>query len=476
VAAVWVVHRFDEWRGREQRSAVTSRLGLLWAGLASLATFLTVMPSLFVYPRHALFGGRGILFGVRQYGEGGWIGVVRENDALYYLARLAESFGWLALVGGLTGALLLERGERRRWLRMTPFPVAYFLLLVAMSMVVARNAYPLIPILAALLGSGLVGLVSRAARLPGLPIPVTAAVTGLALVAPLVQPVVVTLFDAAALAAPSTRQEAEAWAFEHLPPGARVLHEEYTPKLPPDRFDLRRIRFAARLSPEQIERRGFEFVVLAKNAWGRFFDDDRVERPHHRNYRERYRTMLEQWPLLHESGPSRTRRGPEIQVRAVPLGEGEILAEGRLVPSELFVPDAGMRRAGSVAFDRPGQWLVARLRLPAGDFEVSVLGGGLEDARVLLHGLDGVTGLEAWGGDERAAVIRVAAPAAGRYWLQLFLPEGARVDAFRWSRAAAQPAPEGEGSAAASGEAASSAGLLGAGTSISASSSSRVVR
>ena len=109
------------------------------------------MPSLLVFPEAAFFGGRGIFFGARQYGQGGWLGVTPDNNAWFYAKALVESFGWPAVAVGLAGLAGLKAGARRPVLWMLPFPAGYLALLIAMSMVVKRNLYPVVPILAALL-------------------------------------------------------------------------------------------------------------------------------------------------------------------------------------------------------------------------------------------------------------------------------------------------------------------------------------
>ncbi|MBV8199297.1 MAG: glycosyltransferase family 39 protein, partial [Acidobacteria bacterium] len=98
IAAVWLgwrVRRRD-WNG-----------GLAWAALAAAGAFVAVMPSLLAYPGLAFTGSRGIFFGARQYGRGGWLGVMPESNAGFYAGKLVETFGWPAVAAGLGGLLLL---------------------------------------------------------------------------------------------------------------------------------------------------------------------------------------------------------------------------------------------------------------------------------------------------------------------------------------------------------------------------------
>src|ERR1700674_388816 len=177
IAAVWLgwrVRRRD-WNG-----------GLAWAALAAAGTFVAVMPSLVAYPGMAFAGQRGIFFGARQYGRGGWLGVMPESNAGFYAGKLLWSFGWPAAAVGLSGLALLAiraraggRGDRRlpRWPRwqhrlarllwLAPYPVAFLALVSAMNMVVKRNLDTVLPILAVYLGVGMAAWLELAAERAG---------------------------------------------------------------------------------------------------------------------------------------------------------------------------------------------------------------------------------------------------------------------------------------------------------------------
>ncbi len=310
IIAVWVF-----WRVTRR----DLRFGLLWAGLAALAAFLAVVPSVLVFPEAAFFGGRGILFGARQYGKGGWLGVMPQSNALYYAQALAGSFGWPALLAGLSG--LVMGPKSRRWLWLLPFPVVYLALIVSMHMVVRRNLYPAVPILAALLGTGIAVWRGRLREArqggPGRP-----ALAAALLALCLVQPAWRTGIQAVGLARPSTREIAREWIRVQIPRGASIAKESYTPDFPEGEFEVFHRRFVTRLTLEEL--RKFDYVLVASAAYSRFNDPAALTRPHQQKMAERYAEIFRSWELVREWDPSETRLGPVIRLyRPRPLASGD---------------------------------------------------------------------------------------------------------------------------------------------------------
>jgi 4-amino-4-deoxy-L-arabinose transferase-like glycosyltransferase len=296
IVAVWIWLRL---RRRDWNS------GLAVAGAAALGAFLLTTPSILVHFRHALFGGQGIFFGVRQYGGGGWIGVMPHSNAAFYGEQLASDWGWPALVAGVAGWWALEPLARKRALLLAPFPIAYLLLVAgAMNMVVVRNLFPALPALAALLGAGVGALAGRIRR---------PAVAALGLVLVLAWPAGATALQTVALARDGTRVLARDWMLANLPGGARLFKESYTPEFPESSFAVSKSRFAARVSFEDLEAAGIEYVLLSENAFGRFFSDDvREVEEHHREFRAAYERMFREFELVREWRPSRVRDGPRL--------------------------------------------------------------------------------------------------------------------------------------------------------------------
>jgi len=79
--------------------------------------------------------------------------------------------------------------------------------------------------------------------------------------------------DSMALARPDTRERAQRWCIENLPPGARVVRERYT--LPTGRDDVTeyRCRYLADSPVEKrVRRKRCDFVITSSLAHARFFD------------------------------------------------------------------------------------------------------------------------------------------------------------------------------------------------------------
>ena len=298
VVAVAIVAVWIRWRWARRDLG----FGLLWAGLAALAAFLAVMPSLLVFPEAAFFGGRGIFFGARQYGKGGWLGVTPRSNALFYAQALLGSFGWVAALAGMSGLIMARARSRIAWL--LPFPVVYLALIMSMSMVVRRNLYPVVPVLAALLGVGIGAWIERTGRRPVL------ATALLALC--LVQPARLTVIQDIALARPSTREEAREWVRANVPRGASIAKESYTPDFPEGEYQVLHRRFVTRLSLEEL--RAFDYVLVASAAYGRFHDPAALTRPHQRTMAERYAEIFRSWELVREWIPTETQDGPVIRL------------------------------------------------------------------------------------------------------------------------------------------------------------------
>ncbi|HEX6200905.1 MAG TPA: glycosyltransferase family 39 protein, partial [Thermoanaerobaculia bacterium] len=222
VAALWLRRRLAERR---------MRWGLLWAAGAALAAFLATTPSLLAFPEAAFGGGStDVLFGVRQYAAGGWTGVVRASNSLFYGGELAAGYGWPALVVGLAGLAGLPRRDLGRLAWLLPFPLIHAALLLGLEMAVERNLLPVLPMVSVILGCGLAGAWRLLGRL-ALPRPARRAAAAVLAAGVLTWPALAAAAEVVRLSRPTTREEAAAWIEGHLPPGSFLVQEAYTPHL-----------------------------------------------------------------------------------------------------------------------------------------------------------------------------------------------------------------------------------------------------
>jgi hypothetical protein len=416
--------------------AITRRFSwsLLWAGLASLGTFLATMPAFLVHADQAFAGeGKDLLFGFRQYGRGGWIGVVRESDALFYAERLWQSFGAPALVLGLLGLLAVPRPLRARVAWLLPFPVTYLLLLDSMSMSVRRNLLPVLPWLALLLG---VGVACLTLRLVGLPRVAAWPATGRRLAACLVLavalfvPVRATVEQDLRYTRASTGEAAVAWIREHVPAGARIVKESYTPRLDALPYSVFQSRFAARRPLAELRDPSNDYLLLSWNAYGRFLREERLTQEHHRVYAQRYREMLE-WPKVREFAPGRTRLGPYLSLYRLDPESVEPRSERSFAASEVsYVSPSSAALAtssGALEITGPG-FLLFKDHFAPGRYSVRTVGGApVLAGRVEVRSRDNdqVADLEL-----RDGGAELELPASDKYFFYLRLAPGSIVERF----------------------------------------------
>ncbi|HVS63751.1 MAG TPA: glycosyltransferase family 39 protein [Thermoanaerobaculia bacterium] len=368
IVVVWLLHRL---RSRAWRLA--SLGGLATAAGGAIATFLGSMPAFFRSPVDAVTSPRGMLFGLRQYSEGGWIGVQPDSHTLYYLGLLAASFGVPALLL-IVAAPLLARGERRRRLLwILPYPICYLALMISMSMVVKRNLATVIPVLAAVAG---VGLVLALERIWSLRVsrPWRRLLSIASCVLALAVPAWATAADAVSHARESTREEAARLLEELLPIGATVLKESYTPRLDPSKLLIWNTRFYPRIPIDQVVDGSVDYLLLSSSAFGRFLREALLEAEHHDENARRYREVLEGWELVADVTPDRTQRGPALFLYRVPVRFPPVAALD-LPAASAWVSAQDMRRSSEspVRFTAPGQWVVFRGHLAAGRYRVRLL-------------------------------------------------------------------------------------------------------
>lgn len=411
VVAVAIVAIWLGWRWRLRRWSWS----LMWAGLVSLATFLAAMPAFWAHPGSAFAGeGKDLLFGLRQYGRGGWIGVMPGSNVAWYSQQLLVNFGLPALGLGVVGWSWLRREPRRRLVWMLAFPLLYLALMAAMSMVVKRNLLPVLPGLAACLGAGFAGwqtLIARrapAARRTWLVAPL--------LVAMLALPSVRTTMQTVALARDSTREQAAAWIQARIPRGAAIIQESYTPHLDSKKYTVRKSRFAARLPLEEIRSGDWDYLLLAWNAYGRFLVPENWRKPHHELYARRYEQMLK-LPLAQDFVPGRTRLGPTLQIFETDPENVEYRKRHR------FVFDGA-----SFRYPRQGAFLLLKEYFESGTYRlVPETEPPAADGRIRAVTRDN---REAGRFPIRNGVATGTLPWRSKYFLYVYLPAGTEIRAL----------------------------------------------
>jgi 4-amino-4-deoxy-L-arabinose transferase-like glycosyltransferase len=400
---------------------------LIGSAVVSVLTMLTVMPALVLTYDRAFSGhGLDVFFGFRQYAYGGWLGVERSSNALWYGNLVLESFGLPAMALGLSGLVFLRREERRRLALMLPFPALYLILIGSMSMAVHRNLQPVLPILAAILGVGIAGWIEFLRRAQPTRYRRWAVLAG---VIALILPTVQTLAWDLSRTRPGTRQIARDWIEENVPEGAAILKEDYTSQLNPRRHVVKHLRFAARLPPAELRTPVWDYLLLARNAHRRFLTPNALSRPHHREMARRYRELFE-LDLVREFVPGSTRAGAHLLLYRVEPEVPDYRGERRFTAGEAsFVSDPSLRQLGAgkpLQFTRRWQYALFKDFFEEGSYRVSLSATPTPaEAYLYVFTADnrGVGGFALKGG------LPIELPRPGKYYLRLALSPPSR---FHW--------------------------------------------
>ncbi len=423
IVGVWLLQR---WRRRDWS------WGLLAAGSISLATFLFLNPSLLVYPQATLLGDRGLFFGVRQYSQGGWIGVMPTSNSSYYWQQLRHNFGAPVLALALLGGLGLSSAVRRRVLALAIFPLAFWILICSMNMVVVRNLFPLIPPLAIFLGVGLAGTVTLAQR--WIPTSRSVGVAAALIFLVLLPTVWRTTRQAVAMTQPSTRQLMSNWMLHNVPRGASLLKESYTPNFQQVWFPSHELRFLLRFPQQALSDPATDFALLASQAHGRFF------RPEHQTEMQAdwYRRFFAQHDEVHSVAPGSLRLGPRLMLYRLRQDLG-VEAETQRTADQAFLPNQALATGNSITFQREGQFALFKVPRPKGWQRVSVTGEGVAAEGVAGEVIAGellvrdmanreVIRLPLQGG---GAALELASE--GKYFFYFYLQPGSRLLRVQWS-------------------------------------------
>jgi hypothetical protein len=423
VAAIAIFAVWFYWRLRLRNWS----WALIGSAVVSILTMLTAMPAL-VLSHNRAFSGHGldVFFGFRQYAYGGWLGVERSSNALWYGNLVFENFGLPAIALGLSGLVFLAREERRRLALMLPFPVLYLILIGSMSMAVHRNLQPALPILAAILGVGIAGWIEFVQRLQPDRSRRWAALVG---VTALILPTVRTLAWDFSRTRPGTRQIARDWIEGNVPEGAAILKEDYTSQLDSRRHVVKHLRFAARLPPAELRTPVWDYLLLARNAHRRFLTPNALSRPHHREMAQRYRELFE-LELVREFVPGPTRAGAHLLLYRVEPEAPEYQGERRFAAGEAsFVSDRSLRQLGAgkpLQYTREWQYALFKDFFEQGTYRVSLTATPTPAEAYLYVFTADNRGV---GGFALKEGLPIELPRRGKYFLRLSLSPPSR---FHW--------------------------------------------
>jgi hypothetical protein len=245
-----------------------------------------------------------------------------------------------------------------------------------------------------------------------------------------------------AFSRPGTRVLAREWVRAHVPRGATILKDDYTPEFDPGEYAAWRpkgIRFLGQVPEEQRRELGWDLILVSAASYQRFFDPSADGDPEALATRKRYQAIFDSGKPLARFQAGRFRDGPNLALyREVLVLPTPALESVALRAEEAFVPDAAMRpkRAKRVSFTLDGQWLLFRLRLAPGRYRCSLEGAAGAGGHLRLADLGGNEMARAPLGPDGSALLDVTAtPDAGKLFLYLHLPRGSQVDALTVARA-----------------------------------------
>jgi 4-amino-4-deoxy-L-arabinose transferase-like glycosyltransferase len=238
-----------------------------WLGTAMAAIgFLIGMPfALLDMPTWL----KDLAWQLRHYyviGHAGADGEGLIGQARWYLGKLLTTMGILPLFA-LIG--VLKDVSQRRWVAiiLIAFPAIYLPLIIRPRVHTIMMLTPILPFLALLAARGFATIWRHRPTHGNARWLVTVGLLVTLLAVPWLQ----TLSTVHMFARPEVRTLAREWIVEHLPIGARIAMESYTPLLP-DRFDV--VFIADKLAdhpPEWYVENQFDLVVASSATYGRYY-------------------------------------------------------------------------------------------------------------------------------------------------------------------------------------------------------------
>ena len=114
-----------------------------------------------------------------------------------------------------------------------------------------------------------------------------------------------------------TRTEAFNWIINNVPPGSRLLSERYTARLPPDRYELFRMKITKLSDISLLEGNSIDYIVLGNDYDRRKADLKMVEIGPRRERKRRaevstYERLFSKYPVVFQSEPEPWLRGGNV--------------------------------------------------------------------------------------------------------------------------------------------------------------------
>jgi hypothetical protein len=198
--------------------------GIVLAGIVALAAFFVANP-------YAVLDFAAFRDGLQHQADAaedvaGKLGLTQTSGHLYYLWTFTWGLGWVPLVAAVVGAGLLARDDRRALLVLAPAPILYVLFMGTQARFFGRWLLPVFPI-ACLLGAyAIVRLTELAARRAPALAPALAVLGAVVLLG---QGLVYSLHSALTLSRTDTRNATRDWLVANVPAGTKIVVEPVVP-------------------------------------------------------------------------------------------------------------------------------------------------------------------------------------------------------------------------------------------------------
>jgi len=298
------------WRRRVQWMAI--------AGVGGAISFFAAAPFIFT-------GIDQVYWTLLKESSNAHLGATGErgltNYVWYISGPLRDAVGWPLELMALAGFIASVIGRQRPRLLLAGFALIFLLSIGVSPRRWDRWIVPLMPYVAILAAIGLEAIVKAIPRWSGRPAVQHLAVPALGLL--LMVPSAIEAFQRGITL--DTRDIAKAWIEAHVPPGARVAVEQYTPPISRDKYhvfvvvrgelekDATAIGFKGILSDlarsDALRERAIDYVIVS--SWFKRFQAEEANYPKEVRF---YNELFGISDVVYELTPTGYTKGPVIRV------------------------------------------------------------------------------------------------------------------------------------------------------------------